>query len=211
MKLVAVEGSISAGKSTVLISLKNHMEEISGEKWEVIKEPVDEDPKFHALLKDFIQYKHDPDKRIKFQLYMTEQRSKLLKEIPDGNYIIERSLFSDLVFSQSNFLSMERPSAHYMDYFYNIKKELKTYPQVSTILYLRRDPKACYQTCIERDRDGEDGYDLDYFTDIHNYHDACLPQIAREYKTPMLTIDLKYSFADVRTFIKELYETVYEV
>ncbi len=204
MRLIAVEGGISAGKTTVLENLADALQKQTGEMWTVIREPVDEDPKFHALLKDFIEYKHDADKRIKFQLYMTEQRSALLRGVVNGNYIIERSLFSDLVFSQINFLSMERPSAHYMDYFYNIKKELTTYPQVDAIVYLRRDPVACYETMLNRARDGEDGYALEYFQDVHNYHDACLPQIAREYNTPLVTVELGKGFADPYVFVEDL-------
>lgn len=210
MKLVAVEGSISAGKSTALQGMKDQLEKYSGESWKVIKEPVDEDPKFHALLKDFIKYQDDPVKRIKFQLYMTEQRSELLKEIPDGNYIIERSLFSDIVFSQLNFLSMEKPTGHYMKYFYHIKDKLKEYPQVDTVVYLRRDPDACYETCLERNRDGEDGYTLEYFEDVHNFHDACLPQIAREYDTNITKFELGKGFFDPDEEGEKLYESVYE-
>lgn len=210
MKLVAVEGSISAGKSTALLGIKDQLEKLSEECWNIIKEPVDEDPKFHKLLKEFIQSKDDPTKRIQFQLYLTEQRSELLKNIPDGNYIIERSLFSDIVFSQLNFLTMEMPTGHYIKYFYNIKEKLKDYPTVDAVIYLRRDPEACYKTCLERSRDGEDGYSLDYFMDVHNFHDACLPQIAREYSTKITTFELGKSFFDPEKEGEKLYNAVYK-
>lgn len=36
------------------------------------------------------------DARVAYQLYTTRYRQNLLKTIPDGNYIVERSLFSFL-------------------------------------------------------------------------------------------------------------------
>lgn len=198
MKLIAIEGNISAGKSTLLESLVRHLNAVTGEEWKQIVEPVDSDPEFHRLLKQFISNPDDADKRIEFQMYLTNQRSELLKDIPDGNYIIERSLFSDLVFSHANFLTMERPSAHYMSYYYDIKDRLKDYPQVDLILYLDRDPVACFNTAMERDRDGESGYTPEYFVDLHKFHKACLPQIAREYSTGYREIHLVNRFPDAR-------------
>lgn len=194
MKIIAIEGNIAVGKSSVLEPLREQLEAQTGEAWKILVEPVDEDPEFHRLLKVYIENPHNADKRIEFQKYLTNQRQEMLKGIPDGNYLIERSLFSDIVFCQLNFLTMERPSAHYMDYFYDIKRRLEDYPQIDTVLYIDREPSDCFTSIAKRGRDGEDGYTLDYIKDVKRFHDACLPQICREYNTKLITYHTGYGF-----------------
>ena len=197
MKIIAIEANIGAGKSTLLQPLADELKQWTDEHWEVLIEPVDEDPEFQRLLKVFIENPTLPDERVKFQRYLTNQRQDMLKDLPDGNYIIERSLFSDIVFSQLNFLDMELPSAHYLQYYYEIVDKLKTYPKVDCIVYLDRAPKSCLESIAKRGRDGEDGYSLSYLEDVKRFHDACLPQIARKYETPLVTLNLQASYADV--------------
>lgn len=186
MQIIAVEANIGAGKSYLLPNLVENLKAATGRDWQIILEPVDQDPEFHRLLKDFIGFPTDADKRVRFQMYVTSNRQALLKNLPEGNYVIERSLFSDLVFSQVNFLSTERPSAIYMDYYYNIKKCLKDYPKIDALVYIDRSPEDCLESCNKRAREGESGYDIEYFRDLKRFHDACLPQIAREYDTPLV-------------------------
>ena len=105
---VAVEANIAAGKSTLLPKLAAELD------WDPIQEPV-EDPQFSALLKAFTEHPHDPEKRIRFQQYITERRTRIVEELPtDRNYLIERSLYSDLIFTQANFLSMTAIDEQYM-------------------------------------------------------------------------------------------------
>lgn len=185
MPLVAIEANIAAGKSTMVPKLTAEL------NWNEIIEPVDSDPEFARLLNDFTSNPNDADKRVEFQMYVTNSRSDLLKDVDvsDDGFIIERSLFSDLIFSQTNFLSTERPSAHYMSYYYEIKRRLEDYPKVDAIVYLRTDPDVVYNRMLGRGRDAEQGTPLEYIRDLHRYHDACLPQICREYDTQLITID----------------------
>lgn len=210
MQIVAIEANIGAGKSTLLKPLQRELELWSGEEWNVLIEPVDEDPEFHRLLKVYIENPHVPEERIKFQKYLTNQRQEMLRDIPDGNYIIERSLFSGIVFCQLNFLTMERPDAHYMDYFYDIKRRLTDYPQINAIVYLDKDPQSCIESIAKRGREGEDGYTLDYITDVKRFHDACLPQIAREYNTTLLTFDLGKGYAKPSVVAAQVMEALYD-
>lgn len=209
MKIVAIEANIGAGKTTLLEPLKHELELWSGEDWNILIEPADEDPEFHRLLKMFIENPNVPEERINFQKYLTNQRQEMLKDIPDGNYIIERSLFSDIVFCQLNFLTMERPSAHYMDYFYDIKRRLEDYPKVDAVVYLDKDPKSCLESIAKRGREGEDGYQLAYIEDVKRFHDACLPQIVREYNTELVHIDLNTGYAVPSVVAAEVMEVVY--
>lgn len=194
MKIIAIEANIGAGKSTLLDPLRRELELWSGEDWEVIMEPVDQDPEFHRLLKEFMANPDNADKRVEFQKYITAQRQELLRGLKNGNYLIERSLFSDLVFTQAYFLTAERPSAHYMDYYYDIKRRLKDYPKIDLVLYLDRDPEACAVSITKRGREGE-FYPLHVLQDLKRFHDACLPQIAREYDIKFVHVDLGKEYA----------------
>ena len=107
---------------------------------------------FLALLQDFTARPDDANARIRFQLYITRMRQRLLQALPDGNYVIERSLYSDVVFCQTNFLQTERPDARYMDYYYQIKACFKDYPPIDVVLYIDRDPQACFASCMQRAR-----------------------------------------------------------
>ncbi|PWJ44427.1 deoxynucleoside kinase [Sediminitomix flava] len=182
MKLIAVEANIGVGKSTLLPKLADEI------GFTPIKEDVD-DPMFTKLLKDFTDNPHDTEKRLTFQKYITETRAKLLNNIPEGNYLIERSLFSDLIFSQVNMLGMERPDGKYLSYYYDIIDALKDYPQVDAIVYLQADPKVSYERLLRRGRNAEAGTPFEYILDLHNYHEAALPQICRTYNTPLIRID----------------------
>ncbi|CAM3649604.1 deoxynucleoside kinase [Parendozoicomonas haliclonae] len=180
---VAVEANIAAGKSTLLPQLATEL------GWEPLKEPVD-DPRFTELLEDFTKHPHDANRRIRFQKYITERRAGLVTELDTSkNYLIERSLYSDLIFSQANFLSMEQPNAMYMDYYYDIKRRLLEYPRISAVVYLRTTPEVAYGRLISRGREAENGTPLSYIQDLHNFHEACLPQICREMKTPLIELE----------------------
>lgn len=195
MKIVAVEANISAGKTTLLDPLAQELSQLMGTTWKVIREPVDEDPIFLELLQIFVENPDDADARVAFQLYITRNRQALLSNIPEGNYIIERSLFSDLVFCHANFLMTEQPSASYMSYFYQIKNYLQSYPKIDLVVYIDRDVESCFNACMARGRAGEGGYTLDYFKDLKAFHDACLPQITRQYGTKLVTHKIETGFA----------------
>ena len=178
---VAVEANIAAGKTTLLPKLAAEL------GWEHLKEPVD-DPKFTALLEDFTRHPADSACRIRFQQYITDRRAKLVESLPtDRNYLIERSLYSDLIFTQANFLSMPQPDEALMLHYCEIQRRLQDYPRISAVVYLRTQPEVAHQRLQERARQAEDGTPLSYIRDIHNYHEAMLPQICEMMKTPLLT------------------------
>ena len=209
MKIVAIEGGISAGKSTLLPALAIHMTAKTGSDWSIIKEPVDENPEFHRLLKQFIANPTDANKRAEFQMFITRTRHALLQGIEDGNYLIERSLYSDIVFTQANMLSTEGPTGEYQASYYDIKEHFKTYPRIDVVVYLDRNPAACLASMRQRDRSGEgDGYTLEYFEDLNNFHLACLPQVTRTYGAKFFSHKLGNRFADARILSEEIVQTL---
>ena len=207
MKLVAIEGSIGTGKSTLLPKLVKSLCERTSDEWVQLQEPVN-DPEFLRLLQEFTQNPDDAVKRIEFQMYITNRRSEMLKDIdPNGNYVIERSLFSDLVFCQTNMLATERPDGAYLGYYYDIKDRLEHYPRVNALIYLKSDPYKSYNRMLERGRAEEAGTPYEYFMDLEAFHVACLPQICRNYKTPYIEIDWT-DFGDVEEVAKKIEYTL---
>lgn len=196
MKLVVIEGGIGAGKSTVLPAVRDELKALTGNDWKILIEPVDTDPEFHRLLKQFIENPSDANKRAEFQNYMTESRANMLVGIPDGNYILERSLFSDLVFTHTNMLSTSCPTGEYWNAYWDIAKRLEDYPKPDALVYISRNPMACYESAVSRDRDGESGYDPVYFEDLHRFHLACLPQSTRKYNVPYIEHDCGTDYPD---------------
>ena len=180
---VAVEANIAAGKSTLLPKLAEELD------WDPIQEPA-EDPEFARLLKDFTTHSKDPMKRIAFQEYITERRAQILRELPTNrNYLIERSLYSDLIFTQANFLSLEKPDERYMLHYCDLQHRLREYPIISAVVYLTTRPETAHKRLLSRARHAEEGTPLSYLQDIHNYHEAILPQICRSMNTPLITVE----------------------
>lgn len=212
-KFIVVEANIGVGKSTMLPRLvkKLNKRDGAGKEWVELQEPVD-DPKFNKLLTKFYD-NPTPDNRIKFQMYITNRRYEMCKDLPkDKNYVLERSLLSDLVFSQANFLSMEQPDASYMSYYYDIKDKLSDYPKLDMCVYLHLDPITAYQRMRARGRDAEKELSYSYMTDIHKFHEACLPQICREYKIPMGTYDWSVgSDIDIECIVSDVMYQLYGV
>ncbi len=180
---VAVEANIAAGKSTLLPKLAAELD------WDPIQEPAD-DPQFAKLLKDFTTHPKDPTKRIRFQQYITDRRASIVEELPtDRNYLIERSLYSDLIFTQANFLSMEAPDEQYMLHYCDIQRRLLDYPKISAVVYLVTKPEVAHSRLLSRARNAEEGTPLEYLRDIHNYHEAILPQICKTMNTPLIMVE----------------------
>ncbi|WP_374257071.1 deoxynucleoside kinase [Yokenella regensburgei] len=204
MKIVAIEANIAAGKTTLLKPLVNILSKRSGYIWKAIEEPVDKDPLFLELLQAFVDNPLDADARIMFQLYITHSRQGLLKNLPDGNYVIERSLYSDIIFCHASFLMTEQPSAKYMTYFYRIKEYMRSYPKIDLVVYLDRNVNSCFSDCMKRARQAELNYTIEYFKDLKAFHDACLPQIVRQYGSRLLTHKIKSGYACPLTLAKSI-------
>lgn len=186
MKIIAVEGNIGAGKSTMLPALAMAL----GAKY--ILEPVDSDDEFKRLLTAFLN--GGVDERNAFQMFMTNQRADMLIDLdPEGFYIIERSLLSDLVFTHATMSQYENTAeeaARHMDCYKHLIARLHDYPVMDKCLYLKTTPEAAYQRMVNRGRAGEvEGTSLEYMQDISAFHDAVLPQVCRKAGTELVTVD----------------------
>lgn len=181
MNLISLEANIAAGKSTLAPKLAEAL------GYEYILEDVDTNEEFKRLLKE---YTEDPTKRINFQRWITKHRAELCRRLdPAGNYIIERSLYSDLVFSLANIFSVPRPDGEDMGYYYDIHSALVDYPKINAVVYLRTEPSVVHNRLLERARKEEDGTPEEYLRLVHNCHEVFLPEICRRFETPLLTFD----------------------
>ncbi|WP_199610121.1 deoxynucleoside kinase [Flocculibacter collagenilyticus] len=204
-KLIAIEGNIGVGKSTLLPQLVNELNTSSTEQWRLIIEDVDTDPEFQRLLKAFTV---DPSRRIEFQRYITNKRADICQGLdPNYNYVIERSLFSDLVFCQANLAEACRPDGKDLDYYYDIQDKLTDYPQVSAVVYLKSDPVKSYQRMLARSRDAEAGTTQEYLQLVSDCHDTFLPHICRRYNTQLLIQDWT-DFGCYQTLARRLLEDI---
>ncbi|PVZ72130.1 deoxynucleoside kinase [Pelagibaculum spongiae] len=186
-KLIAVEGNIGAGKSTLLGPLVDALNEVTGEKWQLIKEDVDENPEFQKLLAEFTK---DPSARIRFQRFITNHRAQLLEGVDESiNYVIERSLVSDLIFSQANLSNMPRPDGEDICYYYDIHDRLETYPKIDMVVYLQTNAHVCYERMLSRARESESGTPESYIELISDFHDCLLPHICRDHDIELATMD----------------------
>ena len=185
--IIAVEGSIGAGKSTLLPELALVL------GFEYLLEPVDTDGEFKRLLGEFMDKPKCVHARNNFQRYITNQRADMLANIdPDGKYLIERSLLSDLVFTHAcmaNYEDTPEDAAHHMDCYKHLIARLQDYPKIDVCLYLKTDPVVAYNRVLKRGRAEEAFMPMSYMRDLSAYHDAVLPQVCRKAGTRMVTFD----------------------
>ncbi|MGL4353257.1 MAG: deoxynucleoside kinase [Aeromonas popoffii] len=185
--IIAVEGSIGAGKSTLLPELARVL------GFEYLLEPVDTDGEFKRLLGHFMDNPKCVHARNEFQMYITNQRADMLANIdPDGKYLIERSLLSDLVFTHAcmaNYEDTPEDAAHHMDCYKHLIARLQDYPKIDVCLYLKTDPVVAYNRVLKRGRAEEAFMPMSYMRDLSAYHDAVLPQVCRKAGTRLITMD----------------------
>ena len=200
MKFITIEGNIGAGKSTLLPKLAEAL------GYTYLLEPVDTDSTFQTLLKAFTKNPSCVYARNAFQEYMTEQRFNLLTGLEEGNYLIERSLLSDLVFTHacmSNYENTAADAAHHMDCYKHLISRLLEYPKMDLCLYLQTTPEVAYQRMLGRGRKEELGTPLSYIKDLSLFHDAVLPQVCRKAGTKFVTVDWDIP-RSAESIIKEL-------
>lgn len=181
---VAVEGNIGVGKSTLLPRLR----EVLGEQnWDVVSERVDEDPEFKKLLTEFYQ---DPNKQPQLQAWITHRRLSEFKALQSEAHhvLFERSFLGEIVFCHANLIRHEKPDGAHINFFFNSVNALKQC-RYDAVIYLKASPERCFERMRYRSRDAETGVEFDYLRYIHACYEAHLPETARAYNIPLLTID----------------------
>lgn len=171
---IIVEGNIGAGKSTFLRLLQNHFSA------QFVFEPHEQWQNIggHNLLDKF--YTEQERWAYTFQSYafVTRMRAdeQALKTSIHDTIIVERSVFSDRYCFAKNCFENEVISPLewqlYQDWFEWLVETQNYIPD--GFIYLKTDPKICYQRMTNRNRSEESTISLDYLTMIHQKHEDWL-------------------------------------
>jgi deoxyadenosine/deoxycytidine kinase len=179
--IIAIEGNIGVGKSTLLANLKQQFAE-HGIRAVFMPEPVDvwstvTDETGETILS---KYYADPAKyAFSFQImaYTTRLTAlrRIIQENPDCDVIVcERSLEADNnIFAKMLFDDKMIEYVQYGVYSLLYGDTAKEYA-TNGIVYLRADPAKCRERIQRRQRNGEGGISLDYLKKCDAYYEDWL-------------------------------------
>jgi deoxyadenosine/deoxycytidine kinase len=197
-KIVSIEGNIGSGKSTLLENLRKQYE--TNRSVIFLREPVDDwekikDKQDNTMLKKF--YDNQEKYAFAFQMMAYISRLKILrdtiKEIsnhPLKNYVIitERSLYTDKnVFAKMLYDQGKIEDVCYQIYLNWFNEFVSDY-DIRYTIYVKTDPKKCYERIHKRSREGEEVIPLNYLESCHNYHNEFLDTL-NEIKTEKLELN----------------------
>ena len=181
MKILAVEGNVGAGKSTLIRKLKPHFQNDFRVKF--LEEPVHLFAKFYEHNPLDLMYT-DPFAYASFaQMHILESVAVYYREqleCVDGVKLLlcERSLFSPIIFATSQYRS-----GHFGKFVYDylIDRARKNLTEIlphhnfgaNAILFLKTSAENCLQHISTRRREGENNVDPEYL--------KCIEECYREY------------------------------
>jgi deoxyadenosine/deoxycytidine kinase len=174
--LLVVEGNIGAGKSTFLRMLKDNLD------LDVIFEPTDKWQKVgeDGNLLDLF-YKDIKRWAYTFQSYAFITRVQSLIEYQQQNsektvQILERSVYCDrYCFAKNCFEAGNMTALEWQIYREWFSWLVEGYTQKPNgFIYLKADPKVCYQRLVKRARSEEGAIPLEYLQSLHNKHEDWL-------------------------------------
>ncbi len=174
--IIMVEGNIGAGKSIFLKMLKKHLD-VSiifepADKWQNIN---DNDNLLDLFYKDTKRWAYT------FQSYAFISRVQTIMEYQEKNKIekpqfLERSIYCDrYCFAKNCFesgLMTELEWAIYKEWFEWLSE--KYTPKPNGFIYLKTNPKTCFERISKRNRFEEKNVPIEYLQSIHNRHEDWL-------------------------------------
>lgn len=172
--IIAVEGNIGSGKSTILNILRKKYG--GNDNIIFVDEPVSEWNEIKDKDKSILELFYADKKKYSFAFqilaYITRLR-KLLRALEQGEdkiIICERSIYTDkYVFAkmlyQQNFISNIEWKTY--NYWFDTFKE-KT--KLNTIIYVNTSPEICFERIKKRNRTGESDIPLEYLNHCHTLH-----------------------------------------
>lgn len=177
IRLVSIEGNIGAGKSTLIQKLQEKYKDRSDILF--IQEPIDiwntiKDNTGKNILQYF--YENLGKYAFAFQIMAYTTRLNLIKEtIRNASkkvkvIVMERSLEADSnIFAKMLFEEGVMNTIEYQIYNLMGKDNWNDYG-VDGIIWLRTEPEECYSRIQHRNREGEQGINLEYLRKCHQYH-----------------------------------------
>lgn len=178
MTIITIDGNIGAGKTTILNYIHaNH-------NIYVDLEPIE---KWKPFLDDIYLNKK---KYFNFQIRVWLDRSWIQEKDNNSIIVMERSPY--FIRHTFNYYMIENNLLNLQEG--NIMNEL--YDKTDIIwksnyyIYIRSSPSKCLQRIQERGRNNEKDIDIDYLTDIHNFHENTYQKALEEGRN-IICIDIE--------------------
>ncbi|XP_060082360.1 deoxynucleoside kinase-like [Ylistrum balloti] len=197
---ISVEGNIGCGKTTLLEYFKE------SPNVQAIREPVEQwtNVQGHNALELLYQ---DP-KRWSFSFNLYAQLTRIQMHTCAHNKpvkMLERSLFSTrYCFVENDYINKTINGLEYaiLNQWFEFLTHKKN-TQLDLIVYLRADPRTCYERIKKRSRKEESGVPYELIQNLHDLHEEWLVH-ERVYKSPcpVLILDANKEY----THMTKLYE-----
>jgi deoxyadenosine/deoxycytidine kinase len=164
MKLICIEGGISAGKSTLTEQLAKTIDALP------MFEPVAENPYLNRYYENPKRYALD----MQFYLLSTrfEMHDKAIRHIwnTGQSVVIDRSIYGDQIFARKNFIDGNIDDLGYMNYCKH-REIMNRYLMVPHVmLFLDVSPDQCLARIKSRGRACEKVVPLAYLQGLHDLH-----------------------------------------
>ena len=183
--IIALEGLIGAGKSTLGLCLETYLKKI-GINARFFPEYVCE-PLLDQYIKNMSKYAYS------FQIIMLQKRLEIYNQahqfaLAGGISIVDRSLIGDYTFAHMQHTNGYISNLEMNVYMQIMNKENLIEPSV--VIYLKCDPQIAYQRMINRGNVGErNGYSLEYFQNLNESYQETIQGSSHT----ILTIDWNQS------------------
>ena len=184
---ISLEASIGVGKSTLLPSLAK----------ELGITPVEEDlASGGEFLTALGKFNEDKTQAFQLQITINKLRNELAKTHMIGEYLTERSMFSDIVFTKvmynSGFMTQNEYNLFYSMAIANVQMN-----PPSVVVHLACEPKVAFARMVSRARSEETTNDLQYMIDLENAHEDMLVEMCADLDIPFVRIDYNH-FVDAK-------------
>lgn len=162
-KIIVIEGSISAGKTTLLRSIKSI--EALAKKYNIeMNIKIYKEYTSNELLKIFVD--DMKTNAFAFQLFMLNKRQDAYRdailEASKGSIcFMDRSILGDSVFASLQYQNGNISDEQFNAYLSEVR-QYDTY-QANLIVYLDSSPEECFKRKTKRGNQSENGYTLEYF------------------------------------------------
>jgi len=179
--VISLEGNIGSGKSTIIETLRSHINngEYSGFYNGyplVLSEPVD---KWESELKDFYNDRSKSPRYLQ-EIIMNSIVSQLQSETEAGDVsviITERSIISSQYIFAKNLVEKGEMTGEEYNELIQIFNTYDIEYKPKACVYIRCSPGKCLERIRKRNRHGEENINLKYITELNDIHERWLESV----------------------------------